>query len=135
MAVGSHEHDADLVAVMHAQLPTWSCVPQVRVGRRGASRIKLGLPVAAMIETAAAVLAAPDDRAAGCDALIAGTNDLSATCACRAMRTARRWPMALQAILIAARAAGIAVFDGVYNRLDDPDGFARRSAREPEPRL
>ena len=26
-------------------------------------------------------------------------------------------------IVLAARASGIAVFDGVFNRLDDPDGF------------
>jgi citrate lyase subunit beta/citryl-CoA lyase len=31
---------------------------------------------------------------------------------------------ALQWILLAARAAGIAAFDGVHNRLDDPEGFA-----------
>jgi citrate lyase subunit beta/citryl-CoA lyase len=35
---------------------------------------------------------------------------------------------ALQTIILAARAAGIAVFDGVYNRLDDPDGFERQCA-------
>ena len=29
---------------------------------------------------------------------------------------------------VAARAAGIAVFDGVYNRLDDPEGLARECA-------
>jgi citrate lyase subunit beta/citryl-CoA lyase len=29
----------------------------------------------------------------------------------------------LQLIVLAARAAGVAVFDGVFNRLDDPDGF------------
>ena len=29
----------------------------------------------------------------------------------------------LQLIVLAARAAGIAVFDGVYNKLDDLDGF------------
>ena len=39
--------------------------------------------------------------------------------------------MALQSIVLAARAAGIAVFDGVFNRLDDADGFAAEAAREP----
>jgi (3S)-malyl-CoA thioesterase len=29
----------------------------------------------------------------------------------------------LQTILLAARAAGIAAFDGVYNKLDDPRGL------------
>jgi citrate lyase subunit beta/citryl-CoA lyase len=35
----------------------------------------------------------------------------------------------LQLIVLAARAAGIAVFDGVFNSLDDADGF-RREAEE-----
>ena len=29
----------------------------------------------------------------------------------------------LQMIVLAARSAGIAAFDGVFNRLDDPEGF------------
>ena len=32
--------------------------------------------------------------------------------------------LAMQTVVLAARAAGIAVFDGVYNRLDDLDGLA-----------
>ena len=35
---------------------------------------------------------------------------------------------ALQSIVLAARAEGIAVFDGVYNQLDDLDGFAAEAA-------
>ena len=35
---------------------------------------------------------------------------------------------ALQSIVLAARAAGIAVFDGVYNQIDDLDGFAAEAA-------
>jgi citrate lyase subunit beta/citryl-CoA lyase len=31
--------------------------------------------------------------------------------------------VALQTIVLAARARGIAAFDGVFNRLDDPDGL------------
>ena len=31
--------------------------------------------------------------------------------------------MALQSIVLAARAEGIAVFDGVYNKLEDGEGF------------
>jgi citrate lyase subunit beta/citryl-CoA lyase len=33
----------------------------------------------------------------------------------------------LQLIVLAARAAGIAVFDGVFNRLDDDEGFLREA--------
>lgn len=79
-------------------------------------------PVLAMIETAAGVIAAPQiaDSAAG---LIAGTNDLRSDL--RLPLDATRLPIstALQMIVLAARASGIAVFDGVFNRLDDADGF------------
>jgi len=79
-------------------------------------------PVLAMIETAAGVLAAPQiaDVAAG---LIAGTNDLRADL--RLPLNATREPISasLQMIVLAARASGIVVFDGVFNRLDDADGF------------
>jgi citrate lyase beta subunit len=80
-------------------------------------------PVLAMIETAAGVLAAAEiaTEAAG---LIAGTNDLRADL--RLPLDAGREPISasLQLILLAARAAGIAAFDGVFNRLDDPEGFS-----------
>jgi citrate lyase subunit beta/citryl-CoA lyase len=84
-------------------------------------------PVMAMIETAAGVLAAPA-IAHDAAALIAGTNDLSADL--RLPPEAGREPlqMALQLIVIAGRAAGIAVFDGVFNRLDDAEGFAAEAA-------
>ena len=61
-------------------------------------------------------------------ALIAGTNDLAADL--RLPRGAGRGPlqMALQSIVLAARAAGIAVFDGVFNSLEDEDGFAAEAA-------
>jgi (3S)-malyl-CoA thioesterase len=32
----------------------------------------------------------------------------------------------LQSIVLAARAAGVGAIDGVWNRLDDPEGFARQ---------
>jgi len=82
-----------------------------------------GKPVLAMIETAAAVLAASAIAPAAV-ALIAGTNDLAADLG--VPRGAGREPLrtALQLTVLAARAAGVAVFDGVYNRLDDAEGFA-----------
>jgi citrate lyase beta subunit len=81
-----------------------------------------GKPVLAMIETAAGVIAAPE-IASETAALIAGTNDLRADL--RLPLDATREPIsaALQLIVLAARAAGIAAFDGVFNRLDDADGF------------
>jgi citrate lyase beta subunit len=78
--------------------------------------------VLAMIETAAGVLAAPA-IAQEVAALIVGTNDLAADL--RLPPDAGRAPlqMALQSAVLAARAAGCAVFDGVFNGLDDEAGF------------
>jgi citrate lyase subunit beta/citryl-CoA lyase len=83
-------------------------------------------PVLAMIETAAGVLASANiaQETAG---LIAGTNDLRADL--RLPLDATREPIAasLQLIVLAARAAGVAVFDGVFNSLEDSDGFLREA--------
>jgi citrate lyase subunit beta/citryl-CoA lyase len=83
-------------------------------------------PVLAMIETAAGVLAAPE-IAATTAGLIAGTNDLRADL--RLPLDATREPISasLQLIVLAARASGVAVFDGVFNKLDDVAGFEREA--------
>ena len=80
-------------------------------------------PVLAMIETAAGVLTAPE-IAREAAALIAGTNDLRADL--RLPLDATREPISasLQIIVLAARAAGIPAFDGVFNKLKDSEGFA-----------
>ena len=85
-----------------------------------------GRPVLAMIETAAGVLAAPE-IAPETAALVAGTNDLRADL--RLPLGAAREPIsaALQMIVLAARAAGVAVFDGVFNNLEDGEGFEREA--------
>ena len=79
-------------------------------------------PVLAMIETAAGVLAAGAiaPETAG---LIAGTNDLRADL--RLPLDTGRDPISasLQLIVLAARAAHVAVFDGVFNSLEDSEGF------------
>jgi citrate lyase subunit beta/citryl-CoA lyase len=88
----------------------------------GNVRKAVGKPVLAMIETAAGVLAAPEiaPETAG---LIAGTNDLRADL--RLPLDATREPISasLQMIVLAARAAGLPVFDGVFNQLTDAAGF------------
>jgi len=82
----------------------------------------VGKPALAMIETAAGVLSAAEiaPETAG---LIAGTNDLRADL--RLPLDATREPISasLQLIVLAARAAGVAVFDGVFNQLTDAEGF------------
>ena len=79
-------------------------------------------PVLAMIETPKGVL----DAAAIAPAtrgLIAGTNDLGATLGLPPEGARRGLVYALQRIVLAARAAGVAAFDGVYNRLEADDGL------------
>ena len=83
-------------------------------------------PVLAMIETAAGVLASAEIAHATAG-LIAGTNDLRSDL--RLPLDATREPIStsLQMIVLAARAAGVAAFDGVFNGLDDPDVFLREA--------
>ena len=85
-------------------------------------------PVAAMVETALGVSRAAE-IAGSAAALIAGTNDLAHDL--RLPEGDRRGALqtALQWIVLSARAAGKPCFDGVYNRLDDPDGFAAEAAQ------
>jgi citrate lyase subunit beta/citryl-CoA lyase len=84
-------------------------------------------PVLAMIETPLAVIEAasiaPPSRG-----LIAGTNDLSASLALPASRGRPGLVYALQRIVLAARAAGVPAFDGVYNRLEADEGLAAECA-------
>ena len=121
-----HSLDADAVARSAADM--------VVVPRSTSAHLVQGLaktvdkPALAMIETAAGVLAAPE-IAALTAGLIAGTNDLRADL--RLPLDAGRDPIstALQLIVLAARAAGIAVFDGVFNSLTDGQGFADECAQ------
>jgi len=116
-------HGPDVVAVMHDK-PDAVVVPRVESKEElGFVRNQTGLPVLAMIETAKGVFAAHaiGHEAAG---LIAGTNDLAADLRLPHGAGRQSLQMALQQIVLAARAEQIAVFDGVYNQLDDLEGFA-----------
>jgi citrate lyase subunit beta/citryl-CoA lyase len=79
-------------------------------------------PCVAMIETPAGVLASPRIAPAAA-ALIAGTNDLRASLRLPAGAGRDRISASLQLIVMASRAAGIPAFDGVFNRLEDAEGF------------
>jgi citrate lyase subunit beta/citryl-CoA lyase len=123
----SEWHGQDVVAVMHSKVPL-IVVPRVQGKDELAFvRNQTGRPVLAMIETAKGVVAV-HTIAHEAAALIAGTNDLATDL--RLPPGAGRAPlqMALQTIVLAARAEGIAVFDGVYNRLEDEEGFAAEAA-------
>lgn len=126
--VGTRWHALDVAAVASsaaalAVLPRTRSAPEARAAKEA-----LGKTLLAMVETAAGVLAAPQ-IAHEVSALVAGTNDLAADL--RLPPGAGREPLqtALQSILIAARAAGIAAFDGVFNRLNDSEGLAAEAAQ------
>ncbi|MBV9930293.1 MAG: CoA ester lyase [Alphaproteobacteria bacterium] len=124
-AVGSAWFGADAIAMRRCKAD-YVVLPRVasRQDLHDAGRIAEH-PMLAMIETAAGVLHAAD-IARDASALIAGTNDLAADLGLRpgphnrpALRTA------LQTVVLAARAAGIACFDGVYNRLEADAGLVQ----------
>ena len=117
-------HDADCAAVRESVVHM-TILPMVADAESLARfAAAVGKPVGAMVETPAAVLdAATLARVPGVVALIAGTNDLCAATGIRSEPGRAGLATALQTILLAARAAGVAAFDGVYNRLDDAAGF------------
>jgi len=82
----------------------------------------IGKPVLAMIETPNAVIDAAAIAGAS-RGLVAGTNDLAAALGMPPGAGRGGLAYALQRIVLAARAAGIAAFDGVYNRLEADDGL------------
>jgi citrate lyase beta subunit len=124
--VGTQWHSIDLDAVARSNADL------VVVPRAISAHLVHGVaeavnkPVLAMIETAAGVLAAAQ-IASYVAGLIAGTNDLRSDL--RLPLDASREPISasLQMIVLAARAAGVAAFDGVFNGLDNAEGFLREA--------
>jgi citrate lyase subunit beta/citryl-CoA lyase len=120
--VGTEWHSVDLDAAARSKADFVIVPGAISAHIVGNVRKAVGKPVLAMIETAAGVLAAPEiaPETAG---LIAGTNDLRADL--RLPLDATREPISasLQMIVLAARAAGLPVFDGVFNQLTDAAGF------------
>ena len=123
--LGTREHDADIATVGGSNCDL-IVLPSVRSADE-VHALRLGIPLAAMIENAAAVLDA-SAIARECVALIVGTNDLAANLRLPIGAGRESMAFALQSTLLAARAAGIAAFDGVYNRIDDEAGFSVEAA-------
>lgn len=124
--VGTEWHSVDVDSVARSKA-NFVVVPRAISAHLVADLAEnVSKPVLAMIETAAGVLASPQ-IAGACAGLIAGTNDLRADL--RLPLDATREPISasLQMIVLAARAAGIACFDGVFNNLEDADGFTREA--------
>jgi citrate lyase subunit beta/citryl-CoA lyase len=80
----------------------------------------------AMLETPAAVLSATEIAAASerLSVLVMGTNDLASELYAELAPGRAALQTSLSMCLLAARAAGKAIVDGVYNDVRDPEGFA-----------
>ena len=130
--IGTQWHDDDIVAAAQAG-PAGVVVPKVNSADEVRSLVaaleKAGAPdhtrLWAMVETPEAIfnvreLAAASDRLA---VLVMGTNDLVKEL--YAEHVPGRAPLltALSLSLLAARAAGVMILDGVYNDVKDTEGF------------
>ena len=135
-AVATEWHRDDVAAAAHAG-PHAIVVPKVGEAADVHELEKLlgqaGAPdhtrIWAMLETPAAILRAAEIAAASerLEVLVMGTNDLAAELtADLAGADPPRGPLlaALSACVLAARATGRTILDGVYNDVRDPEGFA-----------
>jgi citrate lyase subunit beta/citryl-CoA lyase len=123
--IESGEHAADLDAVA-ASICDFVVVPKVETAADASAIAEVTRkPLLAMIETPLGVLAAADIAAVpGVGGLIAGVNDLRATLGIPAGAGREGLLLALQTIVLAARASAVWAIDGVFNALDDAEGLA-----------
>jgi citrate lyase subunit beta/citryl-CoA lyase len=121
--VGSSFFDADVESVRRSSADFIVLAKAERPADVADAARLTGKPILAMIETPRAVIdaAAIAPETGG---LIAGTNDLSAELGLMPGAGREGLTHALQQVVLAARAARVAAFDGVYNRLDDEEGLA-----------
>ena len=135
-AIDTQWHADDLSAAAHAA-PDAILVPKISsaeelemIGRRLLDmNTDHRTRVWAMIETPVAILnvqsiaAAANDSETRLAGFVLGTNDLAKETSARLVPG--RAPMLpwLSSCILAARASGIAILDGVYNDLSDADGF------------
>jgi citrate lyase subunit beta/citryl-CoA lyase len=119
---GSRFYGEDAVAMRRSAVD-YVVLAKVESPREAADTAWLtGKPVLAMIETPRGVI----DAAAIAPAtrgLIAGTNDLCAELGIEPGGGRPGLVYALQRVVLAARAAGVAAFDGVYNGLEEDEAL------------
>jgi citrate lyase subunit beta/citryl-CoA lyase len=120
-----HSLDVDAVARSDAQFAVLPRAASAHLAHEVAEAV--GKPLLAMIETPSAVLAAAE-IGSNAAALIAGTNDLRADLRVPIDSDRGAISASLQLIVLAARATGIPAFDGVFNDLEDIEGFAAECA-------
>jgi len=130
--IGTQWHDADVAAIATSGadaivIPKVNSADDVRAVEAAlvAAGAPDGLAIWAMIETPQAIfnareIASASDRLTG---FVMGTNDLVKEL--QAQFVPGRGPLqaSLSMAVLAARAAGIVILDGVFNDLEDADGF------------
>lgn len=137
-AIDTPWHADDLTAAAHAA-PDGILVPKIsnpgQLEMLGQRLLDMGTDhktrLWAMIETPIAIFniqaiaAAAKDSETRLSGFVLGTNDLAKETGAR--QVPGRWTMLpwLTMCVLAARAYGVAVLDGVYNNLSDADGFVR----------
>lgn len=118
--------EADLNALSQTP-PAAVLVPKIVAASDIADyRSKLGgaIPLWAMVETAASVFRLDEIAGAeGLEAFVMGTNDLAKETGARLGGERLPFVGALGLAVAAARAHGITIFDGVFNDIDDEQGF------------
>lgn len=131
-SIGTEWHEDDLTAAAAAG-PAAVVVPKVGSADDVLATERLlqdaGAPestaIWAMLETPAAVLHAAEIAAAGdrLSVIVMGTNDLAHELYAELVPDRGPLQFALAACLLAARAAGRTILDGVYNDVRDVEGF------------
>jgi citrate lyase subunit beta/citryl-CoA lyase len=126
---------ADLAAAAQAK-PDAVLVPKIsRPQDLAAARDALGAgaPLWAMIETCAAIIRLDEIGAAsqdaGVSAWVIGSNDLAKDMHCPLTAQRQSLLPALAMSVMAARAHGLAILDGIFNDLSDGDGLAAQCAQ------
>ena len=120
----SPHHTADIAAIC-GSAAGYAVVPKIDTPDQATAVVSaIGKPLFAMIETPRGVLnAAVIAAVPGICGLIAGTNDLASELGLPADGGRAGLSLALQTILLAARAANIWALDGVFNGLADIEGL------------
>jgi len=137
-APGSDWVDEDFEAVAKA-VPDAVLVPKINTAQDIEAIFStldaMGAPetlrIWAMIETPAAIINAPEigavvqDPANRLEAWVMGTNDLAKDIGCALEPFEPPLVVALSRAILAARACGLVILDGVYNDIADLTGFAK----------
>jgi citrate lyase subunit beta/citryl-CoA lyase len=125
-ALGTQWGEADLTAAVEAG-PDAILLPKVCSpgNLRDAGRVARGARLWAMIETPRAILHIAEIAGAGggLECLVMGTNDLIKEMRGSPVRGRENLAAALTLSVLAARANGLAIIDGVFNNIADPEGF------------